>query len=91
MRDLPVRGDLSGIGLPLPPARMPAMHRRRPLKRWHYVGVYGPDVMLCIVAARVAGIPQRWWAEAGLAAKLATAARTPAKEPEKGKPRGKKA
>lgn len=64
MRDLPVRGDLGGIGLPLPPARMPAMHRRRPLKRWHYVGVYGPDVMLCIVSARVAGIPQRWWAAA---------------------------
>jgi hypothetical protein len=43
---------------------MPAMHRRRPLKRWHYVGVYRPDVMLCVGDARVAGIRQRWWAAA---------------------------
>jgi hypothetical protein len=43
---------------------MPAMHRLRPLKRWRYVGVYTPDVMLCVVAARVAGVPQRWWAAA---------------------------
>jgi Domain of unknown function (DUF2804), C-terminal len=64
MRDLPVRGDVSGIGLAVPPARMPAMHRRRPLKRWHYVGVYRRDVMVCIVSARVAGVPQRWWAAA---------------------------
>jgi Protein of unknown function (DUF2804) len=64
MQDLPVRGDVRGIGLPVPPARMPAMHRRRPLKRWRYVGVYRPDVMLCVGDARVAGIPQRWWAVA---------------------------
>jgi hypothetical protein len=64
MQELPVRGDVRGIGLPLPPGRMPATHRRRPLKRWRYVGVYGPDVMLCVVAARVAGVPQRWWAAA---------------------------
>jgi hypothetical protein len=43
---------------------MPAMHRRRPLKRWHYVGVYRPDMMLCVGDARVAGIRQRWWAVA---------------------------
>jgi hypothetical protein len=36
----------------------------RPLKRWRYVGVYRPDVMLCIGDARVAGIRQRWWAVA---------------------------
>jgi Protein of unknown function (DUF2804) len=64
MRDLPVRGDARGIGLPVPPARMPAIHKRRPLKRWHYVGVYRPDVMLCVGDARVAGIRQRWWAVA---------------------------
>ena len=64
MQELPVRGDVRGTGLPVPPDRMPALHRRRPLKRWHYVGVYRPDVMLCAVSARVAGIPQRWWAVA---------------------------
>ena len=64
MRELPVRGDALDIGLPIPPARMPAMHRRRPLKRWRYVGVYRPDVMLCVGDARVAGIRRRWWAVA---------------------------
>src|SRR6185312_6652568 len=64
MQELPVRGDVRGTGLPVPPDRMPALHRRQPLKRWHYVGIYRPDVMLCIVSARVAGIPQRWWAAA---------------------------
>ena len=64
MQDLPIRGDLRGVGLPIPPRKMPALHRRRPLKRWTYVGVYRSDVMLCAGAARVAGIPQRWWAVA---------------------------
>lgn len=64
MQDLPVRGDVRGIGLPIPPGRMPALHRRRPLKRWTYVGVYRSDVMLCVGDARVAGIRQRWWAVA---------------------------
>jgi hypothetical protein len=64
MRELPIRGDALDIGLPIPPARMPATHRRRPLKRWRYVGVYRPDVMLCVGDARVAGIRQRWWAAA---------------------------
>jgi uncharacterized protein DUF2804 len=43
---------------------MPVMQKGRPLKRWHYVGVYRPDVMLCVGDARVAGLPQRWWAVA---------------------------
>jgi Protein of unknown function (DUF2804) len=61
---LPVRGDVRRIGLPVPPAGMPLLHRRRPLKRWRYVGVYRPDLMLCVGDARVAGVPQRWWAVA---------------------------
>jgi hypothetical protein len=61
---LPVRGDVRGLGLPLPPGRMPAFDRGRPLKRWRYLGVYRPDVMLSIGVARVAGVPQRWWAVA---------------------------
>jgi hypothetical protein len=43
---------------------MPAFNSGRPLKRWRYVGVYRSDLMLCVGDARVAGIPQRWWAVA---------------------------
>ena len=52
------------LALPLPPARMPPLRALRPLKRWRYVAVYRPDLMLCMGHARVAGIPQRWWAVA---------------------------
>jgi hypothetical protein len=63
MRDLPVRGPgVSELALRLPPARMAPLHAGRPLKRWRYVGVYRPDVMLCVGDARVAGVRQRWWA-----------------------------
>jgi hypothetical protein len=64
MRNLPVRGWVRDLDLRLPPRRMPPLRRGRPLKRWHYVGVYRPDVMLCVGDARVAGIRQRWWAVA---------------------------
>ncbi len=61
---LPLRGDgtIRPAGLPLPPARMPLLRGGRPLKRWRYVGVYGPDVMLCAASARIGGIPQAFWA-----------------------------
>jgi hypothetical protein len=36
--------------------------RARLLKRWRYVGYYAPELMLCVGAARVGPIPQRWWA-----------------------------
>jgi len=39
--------------LPLPPVRMPAWRGSRPLKRWRYVGVYGPELMLCVGHARI--------------------------------------
>jgi Domain of unknown function (DUF2804), C-terminal len=65
MRDLPVRGEaVRGLGLRLPPSRMPPLHAGRPLKRWRYVGVYRPDLLLCVGDARVAGVRQRWWAVA---------------------------
>lgn len=65
MAILPVRGDgVREVDLPLPPARMPALRRGRPLKRWRYVAVYAPELMLCVGDARVAGVPQRWWAVA---------------------------
>jgi hypothetical protein len=60
-----VRGAaVRDLGLPLPPDSMPLLRRGRPLKRWRYVGVYHPDVMLCVGDARVAGLPLRWWAVA---------------------------
>jgi hypothetical protein len=43
---------------------MPLLRDRRPLKRWRYVAVYGPELMLCAGDARVAGLRQRWWAVA---------------------------
>jgi Protein of unknown function (DUF2804) len=65
MQSLPVRGPaVRELGLPLPPGRMPLLRRGRPLKRWRYVGVFRPELMLCAGEARVAGLPQRWWAVA---------------------------
>jgi hypothetical protein len=43
---------------------MAPMRSGRPLKRWRYLGVYRPEFMLCVGDARVAGVPQRWWAVA---------------------------
>src|SRR5918996_6491293 len=65
MRVLPQRGAaVRELDLPLPPARIPALRARRPLKRWRYVAVYGPELRLCVGDARIAGLPQRWWAVA---------------------------
>lgn len=41
---------------------MPRWRAGRPLKRWRYVGVYTPELMLCVGEARVGPVPQRWWA-----------------------------
>jgi hypothetical protein len=48
--------------LPLPPAPMPARDGLRPLKAWRYVGVYGPELMLCLGAARIGPARQSFWA-----------------------------
>lgn len=48
--------------LPLPPARMGLLRGARPLKRWRYVGVYGPELMLCVGLARVGVASQSFWA-----------------------------
>ena len=48
--------------VPLPPVRMPAWRGSRPLKRWRYVGVYGPELMLCVGHARVGPGRQSFWA-----------------------------
>jgi hypothetical protein len=34
----------------------------RPLKRWRYVGAYGPDVMACVGDAQIGPFRQRFWA-----------------------------
>ena len=52
------------LALRLPPGRMAPVRAGRPLKRWRYLGVYRSDLMLCVGDARVAGVPQRWWAVA---------------------------
>jgi hypothetical protein len=46
----------------VPPARMPLSMGRRPLKRWRYVGFYGPEVMGCAAVARVGPARLAWWA-----------------------------
>jgi hypothetical protein len=43
---------------------MPAWQGRRPLKRWRYVGAYGPELMLCAGDARIGPLRQRFWAVA---------------------------
>jgi Protein of unknown function (DUF2804) len=48
--------------VPLPPQRMPAWRGRRPLKRWRYVGVFGPELMLCVGSVRVGPGRQSFWA-----------------------------
>ena len=49
-------------GLPLPPERMPAWRGGRPLKRWTWVGAFGPELMLCAAVARVGPATAAWWA-----------------------------
>jgi Protein of unknown function (DUF2804) len=48
--------------LPLPPARMPLRSRGQTRKRWRYVGLYGPEVMLCAARAQVGPLGQCFWA-----------------------------
>jgi hypothetical protein len=49
-------------GLPLPPAPMPSRQGMRPLKAWRYVGVFGPELMLCAASVRIGPIRQGFWA-----------------------------
>jgi uncharacterized protein DUF2804 len=48
--------------VPLPPDRMPLLRGGRPLKRWTYIGAYGPELMLCAARAWIGGVPIAWWA-----------------------------
>lgn len=59
----PWRGPGPGRpALPLPPARMPAWRGGRPLKRWTWVGAFGPELMLCAAVARIGPATAAWWA-----------------------------
>jgi hypothetical protein len=65
MAQLPRRGPaVRDLDLALPPARLARRRAGRPLKRWRYVGVYTPELMLCVGDARIGPLPQRWWAVA---------------------------
>jgi hypothetical protein len=62
MNVLPVRGEaVRQLHVPLPPARMPLLRAGRPLKRWRYVGVYGPEAMLCAAEAWIGPLAHRFW------------------------------
>jgi hypothetical protein len=41
---------------------MPAFRRGRPLKRWRYMGAYGPEAMVCVCDVRIGPARQRFWA-----------------------------
>ena len=41
---------------------MPGRLGLRPLKAWRYVGVFGPEVMLCVAAIRIGPARQCFWA-----------------------------
>jgi hypothetical protein len=43
------------------PPTAPFRHGR-PLKRWRYVGIYGPDLMCCFGTVAIGGVPQTFWA-----------------------------
>jgi len=48
--------------VPLPPDRMPLMRAGRPLKAWRWVGVFGPELMLCAASGRIGPARFAWWA-----------------------------
>jgi hypothetical protein len=63
----PWRAPAAGGGrfptdIPLPPARMPLLRGGRPLKRWRWVGAFGPGAMACAARVSVGGVPVAWWA-----------------------------
>ncbi|MFL5894513.1 MAG: DUF2804 domain-containing protein [Thermoleophilaceae bacterium] len=43
---------------------MPIWRNGRPLKRWHYLGAYSSELMLCAGEARIGPLRQRFWAAA---------------------------
>ena len=68
MHQAPHRGTFGAprperlVDLHLPPAPMPARRGLRALKSWRYVGIYGPELMLCIGSVRIGPARQAFWA-----------------------------
>jgi hypothetical protein len=65
---LPYRGTFGAPrppaldALALPPDPMPARLGLRPLKAWRYIGVFGPEFMICVAAVRIGRARQSFWA-----------------------------
>lgn len=60
---IPWRGPGPGRpALPLPPAPMPLLAAGQMRKRWRYVGVFAPELMLCAARAEVGPARQSFWA-----------------------------
>jgi hypothetical protein len=65
---LPHRGTFGGERPPalrelaLPPAPMPGRDRLRPLKAWRYVGIFAPELMICLASVRIGPARQSFWA-----------------------------
>jgi hypothetical protein len=67
----PTRGSaVRELGVALPPERMALVRGGRPLKRWRYVGVFGPDLMLCAAEVFVGPLATRYWGVVGLDGRL---------------------
>lgn len=49
-------------GIALPPEPLPMLHAGRLRKRWRYVGVFGPELSLCVGHVRVGPFQQTFWA-----------------------------
>jgi hypothetical protein len=56
---LPWRGATNP---PIDPDRLPIFRGVRPRKRWRYLGVYGPDVQMCVGVAHIGPAYQAFWA-----------------------------
>jgi hypothetical protein len=41
---------------------MPLLRRGRMRKRWRYIGLYGPELMLCAARAQIGQLSQSFWA-----------------------------
>jgi Domain of unknown function (DUF2804), C-terminal len=48
--------------LALPPQSMPSHIGLRPLKAWRYIGVFTPELMLCVASVRIGRARQAFWA-----------------------------
>jgi hypothetical protein len=63
LNQLPWRGPGPGRpSLPLPPGPMPMRSHGAMRKRWRYVGVYGPELMLCAARVQIGPFSQCFWA-----------------------------